>query len=688
LTGAYAQLTPSGDAYTNTADPTTNYGAKTLLDVESASQTTYIQFDLSSIPSGYTSASITKATLKLYVNSVTTAGSFNVDFVNGSWSEGKITANNAPALGTTIAASVPLTTANKNQYILIDITSALGDWLNGSQANDGIALVGNSPLNATFDSKENTTTSHPAELDIVFAGGGTITGVTTASGSGLIGGGSSGTLNLSLTNTCAAKQILQWSGSAWACASAGTGTITGVTAGTDLTGGGTSGNVTLNLDTTKVPQLSGGNSFIGNQVVNGNLTVLNNGNYQPFLVQSSSTFGTWLELANTSSGHTWNILSAASGNSEGAGNLGITDLTGKSTIWLEGLVVASANVSSGNAVTGKNTTTALYGTGIQGESTAQSGVGVQGSSTSTSCSVEVCAPTGVSGTASGGLPTGVYGSATGSGSVGTSGISDVGTGVTGAATATTGATVGVSGTVNSPSGFGVQGHGPDTGIQGIATSTDFFAAGVWGNATGASGTTRGVYGTSSSSGGIGIHGIGQTGGQFETGSGSEIIGRGLGTTNFRVDDTGKVFADGGYQTGGADFAESFAVRGDRKHYEAGDLLAIDPHGKRRITLSQRPYSKLVAGIYSTKPGLLGSVHSMFDAQLAKEVPLAVVGVVPCKVTTENGPIQPGDLLVTSSTPGHAMKGTQRARMLGAVVGKALESLEEGKGVIQVLVTLQ
>src|ERR1035438_9412945 len=207
LTGAYGQLTPSGDAYTNTAAPTTNYGAKTLLDVES-SQTTYIQFNLSSIPSGYTSADVTKATLKLYVNAATTAGSFNVDYVNGTWSESTITANNAPALGTTIAASVPLIAADKNQYILVDVTTAVQAWLSGTP-NDGIALVANSPLNASFDSKENTTTSHPAELDIVFAvgGGSGITGITTAAGSGLIGGGTSGTLNLSLTNACAAGQI-------------------------------------------------------------------------------------------------------------------------------------------------------------------------------------------------------------------------------------------------------------------------------------------------------------------------------------------------------------------------------------------------------------------------------------------------------------------------------------------------
>jgi len=62
--------------------------------------------------------------------------------------------------------------------------------------------------------------------------------------------------------------------------------------------------------------------------------------------------------------------------------------------------------------------------------------------------------------------------------------------------------------------------------------------------------------------------------------------------------------------------------------------------------------------------------------------------VPTRATTENGPIKAGDLLVTSSRPGYAMKGTNRARMLGAVVGKALEPLLSGRGLIQVLVTLQ
>ncbi len=270
----YAQITPLGDSFTNTADSTTNYGNATLLYVNGADQVTYIQFNLASIPA---TATINQATLKLYVNSVTTAGSFNVDYVNGSWTESTIDASNAPGLGTTIASEVDVTTADKNQYILINVTSAVQAWLSGSETNNGIALVANSKFNATFDSKENTTTSHPAELDIAFAGGdGTITGVTTASGSGLTGGGTSGTLNLGLTNACATNQVLQWNGSTWACSSAGAGTITGVTAGTDLTGGGTSGNVTLNLNTSALnstyAQLTSANTFTGNQTVNGNMS--------------------------------------------------------------------------------------------------------------------------------------------------------------------------------------------------------------------------------------------------------------------------------------------------------------------------------------------------------------------------------------------------------------------------------
>jgi hypothetical protein len=68
--------------------------------------------------------------------------------------------------------------------------------------------------------------------------------------------------------------------------------------------------------------------------------------------------------------------------------------------------------------------------------------------------------------------------------------------------------------------------------------------------------------------------------------------------------------------------------------------------------------------------------------------MAMVGIVPTNVTAENGPIHRGDLLVTSSASGYAMKGTDRSRLVGAVIGKAMGSLETGTGVIEVLVTLQ
>jgi hypothetical protein len=180
-------------------------------------------------------------------------------------------------------------------------------------------------------------------------------------------------------------------------------------------------------------------------------------------------------------------------------------------------------------------------------------------------------------------------------------------------------------------------------------------------------------------------------GDFANVAGGDIIDGGIGQPSknvFRVDGKGTVFADGGFRPFGADFAEAVQVKGSTESYAPGDLLVIDASGERGLSKSQTPYSTLVAGIYSTQPGVVGSQHRVGEALPKNEVPLAVVGIVPCKVSAENGPIEVGDLLVASSTPGHAMKGTDRSKMLGAVVGKALEPLREGKGVVQVLITLQ
>ena len=222
------------------------------------------------------------------------------------------------------------------------------------------------------------------------------------------------------------------------------------------------------------------------------------------------------------------------------------------------------------------------------------------------------------------------------------------------------------------------------GVLGITFGTKGFTWGVRGDADGTTGSGVGVFGQTDSGDGIAGLFINRRRGNILVGS----VGQNPDTTVFRVDGSGRVFADGGFRPFGADFAESLPVKGSRDGYAPGDLLVIDPSGERRLALSQAPYSTMVAGVYSTQPGVVASQHRMDDPASRNEIPLAVVGIVPCKVTAENGPIAAGDLLVTSSVPGRAMKGTDRARMLGAVVGKALEPLRDGAGVIQVLVTLQ
>ena len=175
-----------------------------------------------------------------------------------------------------------------------------------------------------------------------------------------------------------------------------------------------------------------------------------------------------------------------------------------------------------------------------------------------------------------------------------------------------------------------------------------------------------------------------------------------GDTEFRVNGNGAVYSDVGYYVPAADFSEMIAVSSGASTVEPGDVMVIDPNNPRSISRSSQPRSTLVAGVYSTKPGFIGSERE-WDKPAAdggeepttleledmasefNEIPLAVVGITPCKVSAENGAIRPGDLLVTSSTPGHAMRDDNPK--VGTVVGKALGSLGAGTGVIKVLVTL-
>lgn len=160
-----------------------------------------------------------------------------------------------------------------------------------------------------------------------------------------------------------------------------------------------------------------------------------------------------------------------------------------------------------------------------------------------------------------------------------------------------------------------------------------------------------------------------------------------GFRQMRLDGAGNLFVRGGFFPGGADFAEMLPAQAG---LEPGDVLAIGPDGQ--LTLTTAPYQKSIAGVYSTKPGLVGGAA---DGESTEgRVPLAVAGIVPVKVTDEGGPIAPGDALTSSTTPGHAMKaGTVKVGEIellpsGVVIGKAIEVLASGTGLIRALVALQ
>ncbi len=178
------------------------------------------------------------------------------------------------------------------------------------------------------------------------------------------------------------------------------------------------------------------------------------------------------------------------------------------------------------------------------------------------------------------------------------------------------------------------------------------------------------------------------------------VGIGTSSPAYTFDVNGKIHSSSGvvYQDGttqttawtgvlcGGDYAEAVNAAGGKKSYEPGDVLVLASGSDSDVQKSYEPYSTMVAGIYATKPGVIGKRQSLKDE--SAEVPMAMVGIVPTKVTAENGVIHRGDLLVSSSRHGYAMKGTDRERMLGAVIGKAMGSLDSGQGVIEVLVTLQ
>lgn len=149
---------------------------------------------------------------------------------------------------------------------------------------------------------------------------------------------------------------------------------------------------------------------------------------------------------------------------------------------------------------------------------------------------------------------------------------------------------------------------------------------------------------------------------------------------FRLDYNGVGRSLGGWVTGLADFAEMLPAEAG---LEPGDVLVIGSSGL--LTRSSKAFQSSVVGVYSTQPGFVGGMP--MEGQADGTVPVAMLGVIPVKASAENGPIQPGDLLTSSATPGYAMKAGPNPPT-GSIIGKALGVLTTGQGVIQMVVMLQ
>lgn len=208
---------------------------------------------------------------------------------------------------------------------------------------------------------------------------------------------------------------------------------------------------------------------------------------------------------------------------------------------------------------------------------------------------------------------------------------------------------------SSVEGRGVEGWATKSeGVVGISTTGN----GVWGQTEG---TGIGVLG--SSGGGIGVYGKGgRLAGFFE----------------------GNVEVTGDLTCTNADCAEDFDLADAA--VDGGTVMVLGEQGV--LHESSRAYDPCVAGVVSGagtfRPGIILDRHAGRTGRKA----IALLGKVYCKVDAQHAPIAVGDLLTSSAVAGHAMKACDRERAFGAVIGKALQPLDSGRGLIPILIALQ
>jgi hypothetical protein len=167
---------------------------------------------------------------------------------------------------------------------------------------------------------------------------------------------------------------------------------------------------------------------------------------------------------------------------------------------------------------------------------------------------------------------------------------------------------------------------------------------------------------------------------------SGFVGIGTATPVEKLDVLGAVRGQCIKITGGCDLAEPFEfVEGGT---QPGMVVTIDPDHEGKLRIADAPYDTTAVGVISGAGGVKTGMTMAQENVLDSGELVALTGRVYCWCDAETGAIRPGDLLTTSATPGHAMKAADRERATGAIVGKALTSLSEGRGLVLIVVTLQ
>jgi hypothetical protein len=246
---------------------------------------------------------------------------------------------------------------------------------------------------------------------------------------------------------------------------------------------------------------------------------------------------------------------------------------------------------------------------------------------------------------------------------------------------------GIIGSINpesseSTAGYGVIGHSPFVGVRAQA------------------------HGFSSNEKGCGILGISRfgAGGVFSSEHDYSVVIDGFGRIE-SYDATAKLLGAGKamHVTGDSVIEGSVTLKGlqhntdnpgnitelfkvdNEDHISAGDILIASDLGDAILSRSKLEYQRSVIGVVSGKPLIVLNNNENEE----KVFPVVLCGKALCKVDARTQPVKPGDLIVTSETPGCGMKGIiDSFDKVGTVIGKALEELSDGISTITIFVSHQ